>query len=85
MSRYASRAAAQLTLISPVPRRAGDRYGSLEAGAVVDVDHGHLFVDSDVRGLEQVRVDGDGPDVVQVESVTVARWILLLSMVRITA
>src|SRR5436190_7518887 len=44
---------------------AGDRVG-LEAGAVVDVDDGHLLVLEDVGGLEQVGVDGDRPDVVQV-------------------
>ena len=43
----------------------GDRVG-LEARAVVDVDDMDLLVLEDVRGLQQIGVDRDRPDVVQV-------------------
>src|SRR4051812_15041912 len=44
---------------------AGDGVG-LEAGAVVDVDDGHLLVLEDVGGLEEVGVYGDRADVMQI-------------------
>src|SRR3979411_1120752 len=44
---------------------AGDRVG-LEAGAVVDVHDVNLLVLADVRGLEQLGVKRDRPDVVQI-------------------
>ena len=43
----------------------------------------HLLVLADVGGLEQVRVDRDRADVVQSQSVTVARWIFDFSIVRL--
>ena len=58
-------AAAPLMQTWPEPRLARDDVRG-QAGAVGHVDDVHLLAGQHVRGGEQVRVDGDRPDVVQV-------------------
>jgi hypothetical protein len=55
---------------------------SLQTRTVGHIDHRHPLTDQQVSRGEQVRIDRDLPYVCRSACVTLARWILALSMVR---